>query len=586
MILQIARDVDSTGLCFAYTNLSLFLIQSQASMTSDDFLRKRLNPAKQDPLGDGCLENTRKNVLKKILKWLKSTESNEKILWIVGAPGAGKTTVATSIADELKKRGQPCSKFFAKRDISDLSDARRIWPSIAYSLADRHYGVKAALMLALKDKRNTDVQDDSVLVQLEKLIKGPLEMDQKETGSRPPELPYPTIIVDALDECYSEVDRALLLKSLSFWPDGVKLMLTSRYHQDFDERTVGSSCLINLATGDDVSADSRDDIGLFFEEKFKEMRSRSDFKFFNLPPVWPAVLEIEEMTDYAAGLFIWADMAVSYVAATKRNAGYDPVKRLNNVLNDIRDEGRSRVKWANRVDNLYARILFEAFPDSQDDSDETERVAAKQALAAVLLAKEPLQKEDLVELLSTAECNSHNTVASTLLSLKSIIPASDGQLRTCHKSISDFMLSAERSSTALSRFVPDESERSLYVINAEEESKHFALACLNLMHRKLSFDVGEILARSQTQSRGLAYACQHWVAHLKDAGNEYHSISLNLKSLGGAIEVAFGRLERFWGLLKSVRNEAVALVQSIRGAIDLATTCIDTISQSNNLLFP
>ncbi len=33
-------------------------------MTSDDFLRKRLGPAEQQPLDDGCLEGTRINILR------------------------------------------------------------------------------------------------------------------------------------------------------------------------------------------------------------------------------------------------------------------------------------------------------------------------------------------------------------------------------------------------------------------------------------------------------------------------------------------------------------------------------------------
>ncbi|KLO08317.1 WD40 repeat-like protein [Schizopora paradoxa] len=565
MILQIAHDVDST-----------------ASTASDDFLRKRLDPANQDPLGKGCLPNTRMIVLRKIQDWLDSTDSNEKILWIVGAPGAGKTTVATSIANGLKNRGEPCAKFFAKRDKPHLSDARRIWPSLAYSLADRHDGVKAALMLALRDKSNMDVQDDAVLVQFEKLINRPLEMNRKEAGSRSREIPYPIFIVDALDECYSEDNWASLLMSLARWPDGIKLIITTRYHHDVDEQPGEVSCRIDLATGDDVSADSRNDVRIFFEEKFKEMRSRSDFKFFSLPSIWPTKIEIQEMTNYAAGLFIWADMVVSYVAGTKRNAGYDPVKRLENVLNDMRDERRSGIRSGNRVDNLYARIIFEAFPNPQDDLDKTERAAAKQILAAVLLAKEPLRQRDLVELMSTDEWDSYNSVTSTLLSLKAIIPASDGQLRTCHKSVSDFMLSTERSSAALSRFVPDKSDLNSYIINAEEENKQFALACLRLMQRKHSSGFGYILARSQTRSRGFVYARQHWIDHLKDAGGAYRPLLPILRSLEDAIEVAFGRLERFKRELKLVSNEAVTLTQSICSAIGIAMESIESFGQSKS----
>ncbi len=59
MVMQIARDVDmmSMWVPFSYV-FALLNVVFKASMTSDDFLRKRLGPADQQPLDDGCLEGT------------------------------------------------------------------------------------------------------------------------------------------------------------------------------------------------------------------------------------------------------------------------------------------------------------------------------------------------------------------------------------------------------------------------------------------------------------------------------------------------------------------------------------------------
>ncbi len=61
-----------------------------------------------------------------------------------------------------------------------------------------------------------------------------------------------------------------------------------------------------------------------------------------------------------------------------------------------------------RVDHLYARILLEAFRYSSPD----ERDKAKQILAAIALAKGPLRKSDLEELLSTDTRDARNIHAS------------------------------------------------------------------------------------------------------------------------------------------------------------------------------
>ncbi len=125
-------------------------------MTSNDFLKKRLRPSEQQPLDGGCLEGTRVDILQEAMDW-QDNEAEKNILWIVGAPGAGKSTIATSLA---KKLGATCAKFFSARDVLHLRDPRRIWRTLACSLADKHDGVKAALMLTLNEKGNGDPQDE------------------------------------------------------------------------------------------------------------------------------------------------------------------------------------------------------------------------------------------------------------------------------------------------------------------------------------------------------------------------------------------------------------------------------------------
>ncbi|KLO08314.1 WD40 repeat-like protein [Schizopora paradoxa] len=563
MILQISGDVDST-----------------ASISADIYLQRRLSPVTQDPLGEGCLAETRKHILDQVRKWLvDNSDTKKNIMWIVGAPGAGKTTIATSITKELRNR--PYAKFFAKRDKSGLSDARRICPSIACSLAEKHDGMKAALMLALRDDKNTEVRDFSVSHQFENFFKGPLEMDFKETGSRSSEVPV--VIIDALDECYSRDSSNWdsLLESLAGWPKNSKLIITSRYHYELPDRPSETYDFIDLATGLNAPEENKNDIQVFFTIKFTQMRSTKAFRIYKLPQEWPRREEIEEMTAYAVGLFIWADMAVKYIEA-RDDAGNDPVERLQNVLDDIRDEGRSRIKGENRVDNLYARIIFEAFPRQIRD----ERERAKKVLATILLAKEPFRKEDLIELMSPQI--SCNTVMSTLSKLNAIIPSSDHKLRVCHKSISDFALSRERSMDALLPLVP--RDHLSYIIDVEEENKELALACLRLMSRKLSRSSSGINGsansaetfRKQAHSDSFSYLWQHWIGHLEDAGSIYHALLLHLKSLQGAMEVAYGRLERFSGKPRMACIEAVALIDSVRCSIDLAVRCIDTASHEES----
>ncbi len=50
---------------------------------------------------------------------------------------------------------------------------------------------------------------------------------------------------------------------------------------------------------------------MFFVEKFAKIIE--EFEYLNLPSDWPGTELIEEMTAYAAGSFIWADMVVENI---------------------------------------------------------------------------------------------------------------------------------------------------------------------------------------------------------------------------------------------------------------------------------
>ncbi len=240
------------------------------------------------------------------------------------------------------------------------------------------------------------------------------------------------------------------------------------------------------------------------------------------------------MTDFAAGLFIWADLVIKYVG--QRTGAGRPIKRLQDVLNDIRTQSRiqpGKVKELDEgVDCLYARILFESIQHSNPD----ERKDAKRILATVVLAKEPLRKCDLVELLSTDTSDPRGvleSIESTLWELSPIIPVSDAndELRVCHKTVSDFLLSHDRGVAAMKRVVESwnsdhrqkkwdlDTSISDLVLDCEKENRSLALACVHLWRR--SFMDSRNVAELVRQANGsLYYASRHWLEHLEGRGRQ------------------------------------------------------------------
>ncbi len=508
--------------------------------------------------------------------WLNDFDAVNNILWVFGAPGAGKSTIATTIAKEFTDTAPFCARFFCKRDDVRLRDPSQIWRTLAYSLASKHDGVKAALMLALSERKG-DPNDYSVLEQFQKFIKTPLQTDRNETGFRSHKPPYPLIIIDALDECYSANDNSWesLLESLVCWaelPREFKLIVTSRRLGDLHKLSK-ASCQIDLTTGDDVSDKSTSDIRNFFITRFAAIREA-----FGLPLDWPSE-EIERMTHFAAGLFIWADMVVKHVG--QRTAGSDPVERLEGVLSDIdvhpgNQRGEINVD-DRRIDHLYARILLEAFRHSKS----RERDKAKRILAAVMLAKAPLLKSDLTELLSTDPRDARSIRASIELTIEQLSPIINDELRVCHKTVSDFLLSRDSSAAAMEFVIENWNRQPVnarvnehhpsFILDCQVENRNLALSCLHLAGRNLSLDVPSI-AELLKQSNSLLYARQYWVEHLEDAGDNWIP---DLKGLKDAMEVAYGRFKRYGREFMLASDEAILLRDRLRDTAELASRCIE-----------
>jgi len=230
----------------------------------DAFLQKRLEPSSQSLLDAECLEGTRTNVLRKAKDWLADPKL-PNILWIFGAPGAGKSAIATTLVREFSDE-RLCAKFSAKRDIADRRDPKSVWRTLAFNLAGLHTGLKGSIMEALCDMSHSE--NVSVEARFHDLVVKAME-DQQCLSV--------VVVIDALDECFTEdnEDWRALLQTIASWADlprTFRLVVTSRDIPDIRSTFVDISYPISLATGKEASFDTKSDTQLFFRTEFAEMQ--------------------------------------------------------------------------------------------------------------------------------------------------------------------------------------------------------------------------------------------------------------------------------------------------------------------------
>jgi hypothetical protein len=494
----------------------------------------------------GCMEGTRKGVFEEIDGWLDDFDA-PNILWISGSPGSGKSAVASSLVSELIKRQRLASHFFCKRDHACLGDPAVLWRTVASDLARFHPGVKYILLEFLK---KTNFRDTDISLHFDCLIVEPLAKNRDRLSAH-----SPVIVLDALDECGSDesqsAQRRILLKTIALWsfrlPLTCKLVVTSRdepiqapIHDMHDNRLYPPYRHIILETGDLVSHSAADDIRVFFEKSFADITPE-----LGLPTIWPGKPKKKQLTERAAGLFIWAKTTIAFIAENQGN----PDKKLQLILKGELCKGREN------IDSLYRQILHFAFKNASEPTLELFRAV----IGTIAIAKVPLHRSDLKHYLGREDAEDDRQISVILHKLSSVISkGDDGLLHLRHLSFVEFLTDVKR----CHKFFIDETKHR----------RNLTLACLRLMNRDLKFNIcgletshchNDDMKKPIPIPAHLLYSCRFWAEHLEEDDKKHDRYTL-LKE----IEYFLYNRFLFWlevlSLAKEVPVAQRALLTTIR----------------------
>ena len=445
----------------------------------------------------GCLKGTRKGVLRDIEHWLAS-EHGQRVFWLNGLAGTGKSTIAQTFADTTFADGKLGASFFCSRDFEDRSNLRRIFPTLAFQLACHYPYFRKELLRVLKEHPNAG--QGSLCSQIEKLIIGPLKVTQIPT----------LIVVDALDECKDDEPASTILSILSRYVDqipAVKFFVTGRPEPRIRSgfRLESLVPITEVFKLHEVKPEAVDrDIGLFFQTQLANLaRDRSDP---DMTEEWPSPSDVKILCKKAAGFFIYASTVVKFVASDS-----DPlVERLaliTSLPESTDEEGKSG------VDQLYTKVLQQAFSPTHADNHQKYH-HFQTIVGTVLLLFDPLSMKGLSELMGCSTQRIHSTVRS-LHSLLLIPENTEDPIRIFHKSFPDFLTSSDRC-----------QDEQLLVQPTNHHAK-ILLACLRLMEEKLKKNICNLddyavprevkdfyTCKKTYIGNALEYACQFWTRHL------------------------------------------------------------------------
>lgn len=421
-----------------------------------------------------------------IMQWTNDF-GKPNVLWIHGYPGAGKSTIASTVAEELRRSHRLGAIFaFDRKAGTNLSV---LWRMIAYRLACEYPVCRSHIVSKLKEHILDNATATDIFTEL---VVEALQLCDR----------LPVLIVDALDECGGlgapgMRDRQVLLSHIVDWAklsSHFKLIVTSRLEGDI-ERALQKICVpLPIPTGRNVSADSTHDIRLYLEVGFKQIVQAA-----GLPQDWPGQDAVADLTTRSAGIFVWAATVLNYITRFPRT-------RLTEVQKGSLPPGD--------VYALYRQIMENAFGECDDG--ECERAVA--LLGAMIVSQLPFTPTDFESLL---EMDS-DTMMSICSELRPVLDSGE-TLRFAHQSFVDFLIGHQSSNLAkdklphAGKFHIDVTAAHIYLLECSFRLMNTRLR-FNICNIESSFLPNSALSQSRVDEAippSLAYACRFWGFHLE-----------------------------------------------------------------------
>ncbi|KAK1062123.1 hypothetical protein LTR74_010556 [Friedmanniomyces endolithicus] len=459
-----------------------------------------------------CLPGTRIELLKLINDWA-TDPAGQRMFWLRGVAGTGKSTIARTVAESLHEDGLLGASFFFKRGRGDRSHATLLFPTIARQLADLFSEVGHVVASALDE--DSLLCDKHLQPQFEKLLLQPLQQ-----ASHPSvRTASVVLVIDALDECEDGQNIMTILRLLSrievITSIRLRIFLTSRPELPVVlgfKKEVRGDLHHDVRLEDVEQTTIERDIRIFYELQFSQIKEDNLLYDDKISAEWPGESTIASLVDRAKPLFIVAFTVSRYIAEA------DPTGRLDKMLRQDSNEPLTGLK------GTYLPILEQVVAVG-DASQRNNRTAEFQhVVGSIVLLSNPLSTTALSSLLAI----SRPEVVKALQPLSSVlnIPrTADGRIHPTtpitlfHLSFRDFLLDAS---------LKDEHK---FWIDARKMHGMLGTQCIRLLDSgTLREDVCAIddpgirraeVAKSTVHGSlpdAVAYACRYWVQHVVDSG--------------------------------------------------------------------
>lgn len=371
-----------------------------------------------------CLPDTRMDILTEIFTWAGTPTIRSNVYWLYGFPGAGKSTIATSVANIFRDLRRLGAFTFFTRGVAARNDPTLLIRTLAYQLGEFDHRIGSAIARVIEEVPS--IRQAPLRWQFQKLLVEPLA-SLKDCLREGPIL----IVIDALDECGQSGAREELLRVLASesprLPSTIRIFITSRAERDI--HSAFSTCPHIFVCEIDIKSPTNEkDVQTYIHHRM--VRIRSENEWLDLSSDWPGKERTDALTLRASGLFIWAYTACLYI-----EKGQDPEERLSQLVQTALYADAEAA-----LDGIYITALESAgrWDDVAFASD------FRQIMGLIIVAENPLTAHT-IDLLNANTTRKQRPCLHTIRHLGTVLQwAEDKPICVMHPSFADFITEKRR----------------------------------------------------------------------------------------------------------------------------------------------
>ncbi|KAG9186443.1 hypothetical protein G6011_09551 [Alternaria panax] len=476
------------------------------------------------------IEDTKGGLLADSYRWVLDNtafkqwrqDQNSQLLWVKGDPGKGKTMLLCGLVNELQSsmpQSALLSYFFCQATDARINSATAVLRGLLHMLVTQQPSLASHIRKKYDHAGKAMFEDANAWVVLVEIFEAVLQ---------DPSLRMTYLIVDALDECVTDLPKLLeFVAKQSSASSRVKWIVSSRNWPEIEAQLEQAGHKVKLSL--ELNAQSvAAAVDIFIQRKVDQLAQEKQYK----AELQDAVRQ--HLTTNANGTFLWVALVCQEL---KRTANRHVLKKL--------------AVFPPGLDDLYKRMMQQM--SESDDAD-----TCRCVLASTAVLYRPVTIRELVELVEQVKDVSSD-VREIIDLCGSFLTVREDTVYFVHQSAKDFLFEK-----ACHKVFPNGAEdihraiflTSLAYLSTTLHRDMYSLKALGSAVENVKPPHADPLAASR-------YSCVYWIDHLCELKPESLASNVGELRVLGAVHEFLRKKYLYWleglSLCKSVGKGVVSM---------------------------